>query len=81
MAHLLNARGAGWWPIRFPKIEHELPESIRSMIEKNIGELTDADRRLNVRGGRAGPGVRCGGVARALEMDPPRRRSGSRARS
>lgn len=53
LLHYLRARGviangaAGWTLAQsVPAIEHELPESTRSMIQRKIEQLDDADRRL-----------------------------------
>ena len=45
-----NAQGArvpGWTLAQaLPNIERELPESVRGMIERKIGQLSEEDRKL-----------------------------------
>lgn len=52
-----------------PEIERELPESVRSMIEKKIGQLEDADRRLLVAASVQGAEFDSAVVAKALDLD------------
>jgi tetratricopeptide (TPR) repeat protein len=54
---------------RLAAIEQELPESIRSMVQKKIGELSDLDRRLMSTAAVQGQEFDSAVVARALEMD------------
>jgi predicted ATPase len=61
----------GSWALAqsLPNIDHDLPESIRSMIQRKMDQLADTDRRLlaaaSVQGHEFNPAV----VAKALEMD------------
>jgi predicted ATPase len=44
---VLAERGGRWVMVgELPEVETELPESVRSMVEKKIGQLGDDDRRL-----------------------------------
>jgi len=52
-----------------PKIEHELPESVRSMIQRKIEQLSDAQRRLLTVASVQGQEFDSVVVARALEID------------
>jgi predicted ATPase/tRNA A-37 threonylcarbamoyl transferase component Bud32 len=53
-----------------PDVEREMPESVRSMIQKKIDVLEDTDRRLLVMASVQGYRFDSAVVARALEMDP-----------
>ncbi|HEY6306174.1 MAG TPA: protein kinase [Candidatus Angelobacter sp.] len=61
----------GHWSLAesVPKIEHELPESVRSMIQRKIDQLSDGQRRLLSVASVQGLEFDSGVVARALEMD------------
>ena len=52
-----------------PTIEHELPESVRSMIQRKIDQLSDGQRRLLAAASVQGQEFDSAVVARALEMD------------
>jgi tetratricopeptide (TPR) repeat protein len=52
-----------------PKIEHELPESVRSMIQRKIEQLSDAQRKLLTVASVQGQEFDSVVVARALEID------------
>ena len=52
-----------------PTIEHELPESVRSMIQRKIDQLSDGERRLLAVASVQGQEFDSAVVARALEMD------------
>jgi len=52
-----------------PNIEHELPESVRSMIQRKIEQLSEADRRLLVGASVQGYEFDSAAVAKALAMD------------
>jgi tetratricopeptide (TPR) repeat protein len=66
------AQTEGHWVVvgQFPEVEHDLPESVRSMVEKKLSELSDADRRLMSAAAVQGQEFDSAVVARALEMDP-----------
>jgi len=66
------AQREGRWAMagKLPEIEHELPESVRSMIEKKIGELSELDRRLMSAAAVQGQEFDAAVVASVLEMDP-----------
>jgi tetratricopeptide (TPR) repeat protein len=53
-----------------PEIETDLPETVRSMIQRKIARLTDVDRRLLVAASVQGYDFDSATVARALTMDP-----------
>ncbi|HSO75777.1 MAG TPA: protein kinase [Blastocatellia bacterium] len=53
-----------------PGIERDLPESVRGMIERKIGQLSEEDRRLLVAASVQGYEFDSEIVAKALEMDP-----------
>jgi predicted ATPase len=53
-----------------PSIERDLPESVRGMIERKIGQLSEEDRRLLVAASVQGYEFDSEIVAKALEMDP-----------
>ena len=53
-----------------PEIETDLPESVRSMIERKIAQIGDEDRRLLVAASAQGYNFDSAVVARAVEMDP-----------
>jgi tetratricopeptide (TPR) repeat protein len=61
----------GRWvmPGQLSEVEHELPESVRSMVEKKIGQLSDADHRLLVAASVQGYEFDSAVVSRALGMD------------
>jgi predicted ATPase len=52
------------------EIERDLPESVRGMIERKIGQLKEDDRRLLVAASVQGSEFDSTVVARALELDP-----------
>ena len=52
-----------------PKIEHELPESVRSMIQRKIDQLSDGQRRLLSVASVQGQEFDSAVVARALDID------------
>jgi len=62
----------GRWTMvgQLPEIEHELPESVRSMIQKKIGELSDLDRRLMSAAAVQGQEFDSAVVASVLGVDP-----------
>src|SRR5262249_35715259 len=49
-----------------PDVQRELPESVRSMIQRKIDQLGEADRRLLTAAGVQGPEVDAAVVARVL---------------
>jgi tetratricopeptide (TPR) repeat protein len=53
-----------------PGIERDLPESVRGMIERKIGQLGEEDRRLLVAASVQGYEFDSAIVAKALELDP-----------
>ncbi len=65
------AEEQGRWALAksVPNIEHELPESVRSMIQRKIEQLSEADRRLLVGASVQGYEFDSAVVARALAMD------------
>ncbi len=80
MADLLNylrdrgvlAQQQGRWVAssQLLQIEHEIPESVRSLIEKKISQLNAIDRRLLTTASVQGYEFDSAVVARACEMDP-----------
>jgi tetratricopeptide (TPR) repeat protein len=65
------ARRDGHWAFagELAQVEHDLPESVRSMVEKTISGLTDADRTLMAAAAVLGPQFASVVVARALALD------------
>lgn len=61
----------GGWTLTqvVPEIERELPASVRSMIERKIDQLADADRRLLVGASVQGYEFDAAVVAEALDLD------------
>ena len=53
-----------------PSVEDDLPESVRGMIERKIGQLSEDDRRLLVAASVQGYEFDSAIVAKALELDP-----------
>ena len=53
-----------------PEIKRDLPESVRSMIERKIDQLDEAARRLAAAGAVQGQEFDSAVVARALSLDP-----------
>ena len=53
-----------------PEIETDLPASVRSMIQRKIAQLGDADRRLLLAASAQGYAFDSAVVARALALDP-----------
>lgn len=67
---VLAQREAQWTMVgQLSDVERELPESVRSMVEKKIGELTDHDRHLMSAAAVLGPQFDSAIVARALAMN------------
>ena len=64
--------GEGRWSLAesVPDIRRELPESVRSMIQRKIDQLSDAERWLLSAASVQGQEFDSAVVARALEMDP-----------
>src|SRR5262249_61771509 len=62
---------AGRWALvqSVPEIENDLPETVRSMIQRKIAQLGDADRRLLVAASAQGYDFDSAVVARALAID------------
>ena len=52
------------------EIEQQLPESVRSMIQKKISQLSDGDRQLMTAAAVQGQEFDSAVVARALDIDP-----------
>jgi predicted ATPase len=65
-------RDGGRWSLRqtAPEVETDLPETVRSMIQRKIAQLQDDDRRLLVAASAQGYDFDSAVVARALSMDP-----------
>jgi predicted ATPase len=53
-----------------PEIENDLPETVRSMIQRKIAQLSEEDRRLLVAASAQGYNFDSAVVAQALGMDP-----------
>jgi predicted ATPase/DNA-binding winged helix-turn-helix (wHTH) protein len=70
----LIARAGGRWRLQVEPAELALgvPESIRQMIEKQIGRLSQPDQRALEAASLAGPEFSAAAVAAALEEDPLR---------
>jgi predicted ATPase len=65
------AHEQGRWGLAqsLPDLERELPESVRSMIERKITQLSDEDRRVLVAASVQGSKFEAAVVARALALD------------
>jgi predicted ATPase len=65
------AQDQGRWVLAqsLPDLQRELPESVRSMIERKIAQLGEADRRLLVAASLQGSEFEAAVVARALALD------------
>jgi tetratricopeptide (TPR) repeat protein/predicted Ser/Thr protein kinase len=65
------AQEQGRWVLArsLPDLERELPESVRSMIERKIDQLGEEDRRVLVAASVQGPEFEAAVVARALALD------------
>ncbi|HLQ59323.1 MAG TPA: AAA family ATPase [Gemmatimonadales bacterium] len=65
---------AGAWALSesLPNIERELPESVRSMIERQVGQLAPMDRRLLAVASVQGQEFDSAVVATVLAQDPAR---------
>ena len=59
----------GRWRQSLPDLPRELPESVRSMIERKIDQLGEEDRRLLVAASVQGSEFEAAVVARALALD------------
>ena len=76
MVRYLRARGAieqkqGVWMVSelIPEIANDLPETVRSMIQRNIDRLSDADRRLMTAASVQGREFDSAVVATVLALD------------
>src|SRR5262249_41080723 len=65
------AQEQGRWVLSrsLPDLERELPESVRSMIERKIAQLSEEDRRLLVAASVQGSEFESAVLARALALD------------
>jgi tetratricopeptide (TPR) repeat protein len=65
------ARGPGGWGLAeaVPDFRRELPESVRSLIQKKLDQLGEVDRRLLSVAGVQGNEFDSGVVARVLDLD------------
>ena len=65
------AEAQGRWVLTraVPDFQHELPESVRSMVQKKINQVGEADRRLLVAASVQGPEFDAAVVAQALGLD------------
>jgi predicted ATPase len=61
----------GCWELvrAVPDLQHELPESVRGMIQRKIDQLSEADRRLLMAASVQGPEFDSAVVARILDRD------------
>ena len=76
---VLAERDGHWVMVgELTEVEHDLPESVRSMVQKKIAELDDADRKLLSAAAVLGPRVRLRG--RRQGAGDGCRRSGRTAR-
>jgi tetratricopeptide (TPR) repeat protein len=67
---VLTQRDGHWVMVgELDEVEHELPESVRSMVQKKIAELAGDDRKLMSAAAVLGPRFDSAVVARALAMD------------
>jgi len=67
---VIGRDGARWALVQtVPEIEDDLPETVRSMIQRKIAQLGDADRRLLVAASAQGYTFDSAVVSRALAMD------------
>ena len=64
-------REDGRWALvqTVPEIENDLPQTVRSMIQRKVEQLGDTDRRLLVAAGAQGYNFDSAVLARALAMD------------
>jgi predicted ATPase len=65
------AGGPGGWSLAqaLPNFQRELPESVRSLIQKKLDQLGEVDRRLLAAGSVQGSEFHSGVVARVLSLD------------
>jgi TolB-like protein/Tfp pilus assembly protein PilF len=65
------AQSSGAWLLEqtLPDIEHELPESVRGMIERKIGQLSEEDRKLLTAASVQGYEFDSAVVAQVLNLD------------
>jgi len=65
-------KDAGRWALvrSVPEIENDLPETVRSMIQRKVAQLGDSDRRLLVAASAQGYSFDSAVLARALAIDP-----------
>ncbi len=67
---VIGEDGGRWMLVQtVPEIETDLPESVRSMIERKIAQLGEEDRRLLVGASAQGYNFDSAVVAQAVEMD------------
>jgi len=65
-----DLQGGHWALVQtVPEIENDLPETVRSMIQRKVAQLGDVDRRLLVAASAQGYAFDSAAVARALGMD------------
>lgn len=77
LVHYLRDRGvianeSGRWELAqpLPDLERDLPESVRGMVQRKIGQLSEEDRRLLVAASVQGYEFDSTLVAQALGLDP-----------
>ena len=69
--HVIVQSESGWILAQsIPTLERELPESVRSMIERKIAQLADDDRQLLIVASVQGHAFDSAVVARTLGRDP-----------
>jgi predicted ATPase len=63
--------GAGAWSLArpVPEFQRELPQSVRSMVQRKVDELSEADRRLLMAASVRGNEFEAAVIARALGQD------------
>jgi len=67
---VIDQDGGRWALVQtVPEIENDLPETVRSMIQRKVAQLDDADRRLLAVASAQGYTFDSAVVARALTMD------------
>lgn len=62
---------AGGWELRqaVPNLRRDLPESVRSMIQRKLGQLSDSDRQLLVAASVEGYEFNSAVIARVLQLE------------
>ncbi len=68
---IIIEQGGGWMLAQsVPEIERNLPESVRSMVQRKIDQLTEADRQLLTAASVQGYEFDSAVIAKVLSLDP-----------